>query len=391
MRRILHIDMDAFFASVEQVRDPSLLGKPLIIGGSKEDLRGVVSTASYEARKFGVHSAMPLAQAKKLCPHGIFMRGNHQQYGEESRKIRAILERVSPIVQMASIDEAYIDVSGSYELLGGDAGIAQFIKENIKSETSLPCSIAISANKLVSKVASEFAKPNGFISVPNGTEEAFFAPLPVRKLPGAGPRCCSVLASLGIETLGQLAGTPINILERKFGLYTGLNLQRRARGISDSPVEARGEVKSISRETTFPEDTNDWKMLEQVLAKLLERCMFSLREDGLYAKCVTLKIRYHDFETKSFSCSVKDYSRIDHVFMEALQSLLPKAKTRRDKVRLIGVGLSQFRAGHVQGDLFETGRDDKWEKALETVDALKAKHGHHALRTAKSLNKNGGG
>lgn len=387
MKRILHIDMDAFFASVEQVRDPTLLGKPLIIGGNRDDLRGVVCTASYEARKYGVHSAMPLAQAIKLCPNGIFMRGNHALYREESRKIRAILERVSPILQMASIDEAYIDVTGSLELFGGDEGIGRFIKEEIKKETGLPCTVAISSNKLVSKIASDYAKPDGFISIQAGEEKAFLAPLPVRKMPGAGPRCCETLSKMGIKTIGELAAAPMQSLERRFGVQSALRLQRAAQGISNSTVEPYSEPKSISRETTFQEDSRDWGQLEKILAQLLERCMYSLREHGLEARSFTLKVRYKGFDTKTFAKTLSEGSCIDRDFNEALAKLIPKASARRDPVRLVGVGLSQLSKDQKQANLFTAEDDIKWERTLRSVDALRAKHGQLAVQFGKSVSK----
>ena len=279
--RILHIDMDAFFASVEEVRDPGLRGKALIIGGDVDSSRGVVSTASYEARKYGVHSAMPIVQARKLCPHGIFLRGNFHLYAEASEKVRAVLDTVSPMVQMSSIDEAYVDVTGSQRLFGGDDAIAQYIKSSIHRETGLPCSIAIAPNKLVAKIATDLAKPDGYLRVAPGGEAALLAPLPVRKLPGAGPRTCEVLESLGILTLGQLAAMPEVMLERVFGQAAALWLRRASRGIGESVVEVASAPKSISRETTFEEDLLDWSRIEETLAYLTERCTYALREEGI--------------------------------------------------------------------------------------------------------------
>ncbi len=384
-RRIVHIDMDAFFASVEVARDPALAGKPLIIGGAWEDQRGVVSTASYEARKFGVHSAMSLAQAKKLCPGGIFMRGNYEYYREASAKVRAILETVTPVVQMASIDEGYLDVTGSQRIFGGDDGIAAYIKSEIKAETKLPCTVAISPNKLVSKVASDEGKPNGYVRVAGGEEASFLAPLAVRKLPGAGPQTCEALTRLGIHTLGQLAGADPGVLERTFGHQTAVGLQRRARGISTSEVEVERGPKSISRETTFPEDVLEWPQVEQTLAYLTERCMFTLREEGLEAKRVTLKVRYSDFETKTFAHTLQEPTAVDADVIEALRELVAKGKARRARIRLIGVGLDQLRYNQHQLSLFGGKSNEKWEKVLEQADAVREKHGFNSLRTGKSI------
>ncbi|MCP4642666.1 MAG: DNA polymerase IV, partial [bacterium] len=269
-RRVLHVDMDAFFASVEQVLNPALMGKALIIGGEKSDKRGVVCTASYEARKFGVHSAMPLAQAKRLCPHGIFMRGHFEHYREASEKMHAVLDTVSPHVEMASIDEAYVDVSGSQRLFGGDAAIADYIKTRIFEDTQLACTVAIAPNKLIAKVGSDEAKPDGYLCVGAGEEAAFLRPLVLKKLPGVGPRTRELLESMGVLTVGGLADVPLQTLIQAFG-PGGYGLQRAAQGISTSEVVPNGVPKSISRETTFEEDLFDWQRVEQTLIYLAER------------------------------------------------------------------------------------------------------------------------
>jgi len=386
-RRILHIDMDAFFASVEMVHDPSLKGKPLIIGGERGDTRGVVSTASYEARQFGVHSAMPIAQALKRCPHGIFMRGNPNRYREASRQVRGVLEAVTPLVEMASIDEAYLDVSGSQRLFGGDDGIAAHIKAGIHEATSLPCTIAIAPNKLVAKIASAEAKPAGYCTIPEGEEAAWLAPLAVKKLPGAGPRTCVQLEALGIQTLGQLAAFPSRPLERSFGQQMALSLQRRAQGISESPVAPFRKPKSISRETTFREDCLDWNHIETTLFCLSERCMIALRSAGLEARRVTLKVRYKDFDTRSFSRQFEEPVALDHLVIGALRELLPKARQRSAPVRLIGMGLENLCENQHQLRLFDGPQHEKWERALESADAIRQKHGLSALRSASTLKR----
>lgn len=385
-RRILHIDMDAFFASVEQVRDPSLRGKPLIIGGNKTDLRGVVSTATYEAREFGVRSAMPLSQAKRLCPHGIFIRGNHALYREASRKVRAILESITPLVEAASIDEAYLDISGSLSLLGGDEGIASHIKKRIRDELSLPCTIAIASNKLIAKVATEFAKPDGYISVPHGAEAEFLRPLPIRKLPGAGPRTCESLERFDIHTIGDLATMPQERLLRTLG-SSALSLQRAAKGISTSEVTPHGVSKSISRETTFETDLTDWERLERVGVHLAERAVYALREEGLHCKCVGLKIRYSDFETKTFAQSLTDPTCVDGDVIRVLRTLFPKASQRTAPVRLIGVSLTSLSESH-QLQLFEENKSERWERVMKSVDDVRERHGFEFIRTAKTMRSN---
>lgn len=384
-RRILHIDMDAFFASVEEREDPSLRGKPLIIGGDWESVRGVVSTASYEARKYGVHSAMPLAQARKLCPHGVYIRGHPDLYVEASRQVKAVLETVSPLVEMASIDEAYVDVTGSQKLFGGDDAIAAYIKSEIRGQTRLPSTLAITPNKLVSKIASDLGKPDGYLRVANGEERSFLAPLPVKKIPGAGPRTCEVLESLGIHTIGRLAEIPQAKLEGVFGHLMAVSLQRAARGISDSPVESFSMPKSIGRETTFDQDTSDWDQLQQVLAYLTERCTHTLRSQGLETKRVTLKVRYRPFDTHTFARTLPEPTCVDADILDALRELVSKARERREKVRLIGVTLSALRYNQHQMTLFGGDRTAKWEKTLESVDKIRVRHGFSALRFGKSL------
>ena len=376
--------MDAFFASVEQVRDPSLRGRALIIGGQKKDTRGVVSTASYEARKFGVHSAMPIIQARRLCPHGIFMRGNFQAYKQASDVVRAILETVSPIVQMASIDEAYIDVSGSQRLFGGDDAIAAYIKSEIRRQTQLPASIAITPNKLLSKVASDEAKPDGYLHVSAGEERSFLAPLPIRKLPGAGPKICETLESLGVMTIGHLASLPITTLMGVFS-HMGYALQRRARGVSTSEVISESMPKSIGRETAFKEDLLDWTHIEGILSYLAERSTYALREKGMEARRVTLKVRYSDFTTHTFAKTLREASTLDTDIFEALRELLPKGKERRARVRLIGVTLSLLNYNQHQLHLFGRAKAEKWERALQSVDHVRERHGFQYLRSAKSM------
>jgi DNA polymerase IV len=385
LRRIVHIDMDAFFAAVECVHNPALRGKPLVVGGEKDSVRGVVSTASYEARRFGVHSAMPIAQARRLCPQGIFVRGQFHLYREASQTIRRVLGRVSPLVQMASIDEAYIDVTGSQKLFGGDDAIADFIKSEIFAQTQLPCTVAITPNKLVSKIASDEGKPDGYVRVDAGDEAAFLAPLAVRKLPGAGPRTCETLESLGIRTLGQLAALPLPTLEGVFGTVTALGLQRAAQGVSTTPVETASQPKSISRETTFPQDVLDWARLDSVLTCLTERCTSTLREQGLECKRVTLKVRYGDFETKTFAKTLSESTCVDRDILAALQELLPKGKARRARVRLIGVALGALRYNQHQLRLFGGESHQKWEQTLAHVDKMREKFGFDAVHFGKAL------
>ena len=376
--------MDAFFASVEQVRNPSLMGKALIIGGDKLDRRGVVCTASYEARKFGVHSAMPLVEAKRLCPHGIYMRGNFEHYQAASEEVRAVLETVSPLVQCASIDEAYVDVSGSQRLFGGDDAIARYIKQRIRQKTQLPCSIAIAPNKLVAKVASDEAKPDGYLRIEEGEEKAFFRPLPLKELPGVGPRTRETLESLGVLTVGALAELPLETMLSVFG-QMGYALQRAACGISTSVVEPESMPKSVSRETTFDRDLLDWNEIERMLVYLTERALYALREKGMETKRVTLKVRYADFKTYTFAKTLPEPTCLDRTIIKALHELLPKGQARRGRIRLIGVALTSLTYNQHQLRLFDRESAEKWERTLAGVDRVRKRHGFELIRTARSL------
>ncbi len=384
MRRILHIDMDAFFASVEEALNPSLKGKALIIGGKKSDVRGVVATANYEARKYGVHSAMPLAKARELCPHGIFMRGNFEHYKAASEKVRVVLEEVSPLVEFASIDEAYVDISGSLGLFGGDDAIAAYIKSQILERSGLACTVAISSNKLVSKVAANQAKPDGYLNVGPGCEREFLHPLPISKLPGVGPRTAEVFESLGVLTIGALAGLKLGTLMGVFG-QMGYTLRRSARGIATSVVEPYSLPKSISRETTFERDLLDWREIERVLAYLSERAVYAMREKDMETKSVTLKVRYADFKSYTFAKTLPEFTNVENVVFEVLRELLPKAKERRARVRLIGVCLSSLACDQRQMLLFGDKRRIKWQSAMESVDHIRGQYGFGCVRFAKSM------
>lgn len=379
MKRILHMDMDAFFASVEVARNPRLRGRPVVVGGEPGDPRSVVSSASYEARHFGVRSAMPIAEAHRLCPGAVFLRGDHELYGAVSRRIHTLLESVSPLVHMASIDEAYVDITGSLRLFGGEEALALGLKARIRGETGLPCTVAVAANKLVSKVAANEVKPDGCVSIPAGGEAAWLAPLPVGKLPGIGPRTREMLESLGILTVGALAAAPAPTLEPVFGAQNAHVLRAAALGVASDEVETGGAPKSISRETTFPEDLSDWALLGNVAAQLLEHCAHALREEGMETRCLTLKVRYGDFSTHTFSQALPDPTALDTALLETLRGLLPKAMARRARVRLVGVGLSRLSWNQHQTSLFNRDSEEKWERVLERVDRVRGRLGFDAV------------
>ena len=383
VRRILHIDMDAFFASVERVLDPSLEGKPVIVGGDP-DGRGVVCTASYEARAFGVHSAMPLATAKRLCPHAVFVEGHFDDYRDASDHIMNVLEAISPRIERISLDEAYADITGSLRLFGSGRAVAMKLRREIRERTGLAGSVGIAGNKLVAKIASDEAKPDGLVEVRPGGERAFLAPLSVSRLPGVGARTREALEQLGVRTIGHLAALPQEALTKVFG-QSGYALQHRAEGIDFSPVEPAAYAKSIGRETTFQEDLVDWNRIESVLCYLMEKATYALREQLMETRCVTLRVRYADFKTLTFARTLAEPTDLDTVVYETLRELLPKAKSRRARVRLIGVSLSSLVHNQHQLSLFPTRAHEKWRRALAAVDRVRDRYGFDLLRSARSM------
>lgn len=377
--------MDAFFASVEMALNPSLRGKAVIVGGHLDDTRSVVSSASYEARKFGVHSAMPMAQARNLCPNGIFIPCSHGVYGETSRRIQAILESVTPYIQMASIDEANLDITGSIHLFGDEAALAAHIRGRIAEQERITATVGIASNKMVAKIAANACKPDGYLSIPSGAEREFLTPLPVGVLPGVGPRTRESLEQLGIMTVRQLAETPETMLKRLLGEQAARSLHASALGVGSDTVEAQQAPKSISRETTFSKDLGDWSEIEPVLFRLAEHCAYTMRSEGFETRRVTLKVRYSDFETKTFAGTLPEPTALDAVIVQTLQGLLPKGKARRARVRLIGVNLSSLTCNQHQLKLFNRQKDEKWERVLRSVDAVRDKMGFEAMGLGRAM------
>ncbi len=382
-RTILHIDLDSFFVSVEQVLNPALRGKPVVVGG-KPGSRGVVATASYEARAFGLYSSMPLATAARLCPQAIFVQGNYDTYREYSRKFMAILNDFSPFIEPIGIDEAYMDVTGFESLHGSIRTMAATIKKRICDETGLVASIGIAGCKVVAKVASDLSKPDGLIEVKPGEERAFLAPLPVEKLPGAGRQAVKVLGSLGIRTIGDLSRTPPDTLNRRLG-SGGERLQRLASAQDDRAVVPPGEAKSISRETTLDEDTRDREFLEAKVWHQSEKLGADLRRKHKLAKCVTLKLRFADFTTITRSHTWKEGIDTDGAIFEQVRTLLAKAmSTDSQAIRLIGTGVSHLVEENVQPDLFSPSRE-KLEALHRAVDGIRDRYGFEAIRTGRGI------
>jgi len=371
-RYIAHFDLDAFFVSVELLKKPELKGKPLIVGGDGQ--RGIVTACSYEARKYGIQSAMPAMTAKRLCPDAIFLKGSYHEYSNYSRQVTDLIASSVPHYQKASIDEFYIDMNGMDKFFG----IRRFTKnlrEKIIKETGLPISYGLSTSKLVSKMATNEAKPNGYLEIPAGKETAFLWPLTVDKIPGVGKQTLRQLQSLGINTIEQLAHIPIDQLEYSFGKW-GRRMWEKAHGIDHNIVERYSEQKSISHENTFHEDYNDVNFLHKELIRLCEETAFDLREEKKLTGCVTVKIRYHDFETVSRQ-EVVHYTALDDVLIAKVKSLFNKLYKKGNKVRLLGVRFSQLIPFNVQMNLFDQS-EEKFQ-LYKTIDKIKMKFGYDAI------------
>ncbi|HYW65570.1 MAG TPA: DNA polymerase IV [Candidatus Dormibacteraeota bacterium] len=382
---ILHVDMDAFFVSVELLARPELRGKPVVVGG-RPDQRGVVSAASYEARKFGIHSAMPLRTAARLCPHAVFLDGHHEKYSEWSDRVASILARFSPIVEMVSIDEAYLDLSGTERLHGPPLAAADKLLRSITQTTSLPCSGGLATTRLVAKVASEQAKPRGLVWVAPGMEARFLAPVPIRKIPGIGEVTERALRALGIETVEQLASHPQEKLEKIFGQW-GDALYRKARGGDAYEFLIDAEPKSISHNHTFGEDTDNVQELEALLSHLSQKACKRLREAGLSSRTLTLTIRYAGFETHTRSKTLQDPLRLDSDIFAAFLGLFREHRDGKRKVRLLGVALSGLSHGAEQLDLLEAERREKLEKLTKATDRLRDKFGFGSVQFGGSLRR----
>lgn len=387
-RTIFHVDMDAFFVSVEELYDPSLKGKPVVVGGQRTE-RGVVSAASYEARKFGVHSAMPLRTAAKHCPHAIFVDGHPERYRECSEKVFKVLSAFSPQVEMASIDEAYLDMTGTERLHGPALKAANHLHQRMKAETGLNCSVGIGSSRLIAKVSSAQAKPNGLLWIVPGQEAKFLAPLDVREIPGVGKVMETHLHALGIKKVGDLAGLEESELSQRFGKW-GLALAGKARGEDaggwfDAEVGADLDAKSISHEHTYNEDTADPAQLESTLMRLSEMVGRRLREANFHARTVQLKLRYKDFTTITRAHTLATPTQLDNEIFEQIRTLFRKNWNRGSEVRLLGVQLSSFTEQAEQIDLLDGPRQQRWKDALAAADKLRDRFGESSVGLASGM------
>lgn len=376
----LHVDLDAFFAAVEQRDRPELRGKPVIVGVGGRNDRGVVSAASYEARRYGIRSAMPLRTAASLCRDAIFVPVDGRKYSNVSRQVMAILRRYTPAVEPVSIDEAFLDVAGSEALLGTPVAIARSIKDTIHTELELVASVGLASTKLVAKVASDLEKPDGLVVVPPGSEAAFLAPLPISRLWGVGGKTAGILADFGVRTIGDLAALPDDVLSRRFGKQ-GPVLGDRARGIDPSPVSAADPARSVSHEHTFDLDTSDPETLERTLLALAEGVAMRLRAGGVKARTIAVKVRDSSLATVSRQRTLQQPTDQTETIFETARDLA-RPQLHGIRVRLLGVAASHLGDGE-QMSLFA--EDERKRRATEAADAIRRRYGSKAILRARLL------
>ena len=384
-RTILHVDLDAFFAAVEQRDRPELRGRPVVVGGGTPDQRGVVSAASYEARRFGIHSAMPLRTAGALCPEAVFLPVDGRKYQAVSREVMTILRRFTPLVEPISIDEAFLDVTASFALFGDGPAIGRAIRAAVRDEVRLTASVGVATTKLVAKIASDLRKPDALVVVEPGGEAAFLAPLPIQRLWGVGERTAAGLAELGVSTMGDLAALPSDLLVRRFGKH-GATLAQRAQGIDDDPVSEGAPVKSISHEHTFDVDTNDPVLIDKTLLAMADGVAARLRSAGLRAATVHVKVRDSAFRTITRQRTLPEPTDLTEPIWRAAVELA-RPEIRGIHVRLLGVGTSGF-AEREQMTLFAedaTGEGGRRRRATEAADAVRRRFGDGAMTRARLL------
>jgi DNA polymerase-4 len=386
-RTIIHLDMDAFYAAVEVLDNPELQGKPVIVGGAKE--RGVVSSASYEARKFGVHSAQPIATALSLCPHGVFLPVRMARYKEVSDRVFSIFHRFTPLVEPLSIDEAFLDVTGSLRIFGTPEKIVQEIKKAIKEEIGLTVSAGIAPLKFIAKIASDLNKPDGLTVVLPEQVKAFLEPLPIDRLWGVGKKTQQALALLNVRTIGDLNRIPVEVLKAKFGKH-GLHLHRLSIGVDDREVETEREVKSIGREETYSEDLSEIDVIRREILSLATRVARRLRREGFAGRTVTLKVKYHDFVQITRSVSLPEATDDGREIFRHCLHLLKKTAAGEKPIRLLGVSVSQFDGSEAkrQRSLFDDDATHEKDKSLNrALDAIQEKFGDGSIIPGTLLEK----
>lgn len=377
-RHIAHFDLDTFFVSVECLKDDRLKGKPVIIGGSSE--RGVVASCSYEARKFGIHSAMPMKLARRLCPQAVIRQGDMESYSKYSRLVTDIMADTVPLFEKASIDEFYVDLTGMDKYFGSQLFTADLKKKVIK-ESGLPISYALAGNKLISKVATNEGKPNAEMWVAWGQEKNFLAPLSIAKMPGVGKETAFLLLKMGVETIKVLSEIPMEMLSNLLG-KNGLSLWRKAQGVDESPVVPYHEQKSISTETTFQQDTIDIDFLHTQLARMTEQISFQLRKENKLTGCVTVKLRYSNFDTVTKQKTIA-FTAADHKLQKVVKELFTKLYERRMLVRLVGIRFSHLVPGNDQINMFED--TEQMVQLYQAIDSVKKQFGEDMLVRSSSM------
>ena len=390
-RYILHVDMDAFFASIEQREHPEFIGKPLIVGADpkKGKGRGVVSTCSYEARKYGIHSAMPITEAYKLCPQGIYVQPNGSLYTQVSKDIFKLFYEFTDLVEPLSIDEAFLDISGCIKLFGSEKRIAEKLKYRIYQEQAITASVGVAPNKFLAKIASDLEKPDGLVIVKQKDIEAFLNPLPLARLWGAGKKTIEKMNYIGIYTIGDLSRLPLDVLEKKFGKF-GKHFYMLSHGIDEREVFPEHQVKSVSNEITFSEDIRDLNVLQKTLLQLSEKVGYRLRKKNLSGRTIHLKLRYQGFETTTRNRTLpKNTANTDDIY-KVVKALFEKNYDKARKVRLLGVGVSGFQTvENKQLSIFDKIDDPKSE--LDAVeDLVRQKFGKNSISRAEGLRKSKG-
>jgi DNA polymerase-4 len=377
-RHIAHFDLDSFFVSVEQLKNPKLKNKPLIVGGTGD--RGVVAACSYEARKFGIHSAMPIRLARRLCPEALIIRGDYEAYGRFSTLVTEVIKDNVPLFEKSSIDEFYIDLTGMDKFFGCSLFTSE-LKRKIFRESGLPISYALASNTLISKVATNEAKPNGQIEIPFGKEKSFLSPLNVIKMPGIGKQTAMLLLKMGVETVKILSEIPMELLENLLG-KNGIDLSRKANGIDETPVVPYHEQKSISTENTFSQDTIDVHFLHSELVRMTEKIAFELREQNKLTGCVTVKLRYSNFDSFTKQITIP-YTNADHILLKTARELFNKLYDRRILIRLIGIRFTNLVSGNYQINLFEDTQE--MIRLYQAIDSVKHRFGQQFLVRARSM------
>lgn len=379
-RFVAHLDLDTFFVSVERLKNSQFIGKPLIVGGMSD--RAVVSACSYETRKFGVHSAMPMKLALRLCPHAIVVRGDMDSYSYYSRVVTDVVRDTVPVMEKASVDEFYVDLTGVDRFFGCSQFMME-LKDKIRKESGLPISYALASNKLISKVATDDAKPDGRKEVEHGLERSYLAPLKIQRMPGIGEKTSMLLMQMGVRTIKILSEIPVPMMQNLLG-KNGIELSRKANGIDPSPIVPYSEQKSIGTEETFQQDTIDVQFLHSELVRMTERLTFQLRKQERLTGCVTVKLRYSNFDTVSKQMVIP-YTASDAVLLKRVKELFMKLYDRRMLVRLIGVRFSHLVQGSQQINLFED--TEEAVKLYQAMDAMRARFGDEAIKRAISVNK----